>query len=136
MDRLKAGLQGIFISNVYWVNPNYVEFFSVHIRISAVADQGFPRAGDANPQGGAKIRFYQKFPENCMKLKKILSPGEGARPLRPPPPLRSATALIFTDLPIASRFQPCAVKFESYHFRYLNTLTLIGGSFRVTLVVD
>ena len=53
-----------------------------------MADQGFPRGGGANPQrgGGRQDTILLKFPENCMKLKKIRSRGG-----RPPRPLRSAT---------------------------------------------
>ena len=45
----------------------------------AVADPGFPQGGGANsPGGGANIRFCQKFPKICMKLKEFGPPG-GAR---------------------------------------------------------
>ena len=50
-----------------------------------VADPGFPRGEGANPQGGCQDMILLKFPENCMKLKKIRSPGGGGtRPLHPP----------------------------------------------------
>ena len=51
---------------------------------SAVADPGFPRAGGANPQGGAaNLLFGQNFPENCLKMKEF-----GPRGASLPPPLK------------------------------------------------
>ena len=39
---------------------------------NAGADPGFYIGGDPNPPGGgANLRFYQKIPKNCMKLRKV-----------------------------------------------------------------
>ena len=52
-----------------------------------VADPEFTRGGVANPQrGGANLLFGQKFPRNCMKMKKFGPRGGDARPWRPLPP--------------------------------------------------
>ena len=53
--------------------------------------QDFPEEGAPTLRGGRQDTILLKFPENCMKLKKIRPPGGGARPLRPPldPPLSS-----------------------------------------------
>ena len=57
---------------------------------NTVADPGFPRGGGANAQGGRQDMILLKFPENCMKLKKIRPPGGGRVPCAP---LRSATVI-------------------------------------------
>ena len=57
-----------------------------------MADPGFPRGGDANPQGGgANLLFSPKFPENCMKMKEFRPRGGGRASLATPldPPMRS-----------------------------------------------
>ena len=46
-----------------------------------VADPGFPRDG-APTLRGRQDTILLKFPENCMKLKKIRPPGS-ARPMNP-----------------------------------------------------
>ena len=58
--------------------------------------QDFPEEGAPTLRGGRQDTILLKFPENCMKLKKIRPPGGGARPLRPPldPPLRWLTVTI------------------------------------------
>ena len=56
-----------------------------------------PRRG-RQLSGGRQDTILLKFPENCMKLKKIQPPGGGASPVPPPP--RSATAnVILNTLP-------------------------------------
>ena len=40
---------------------------------NAGADPGFYIGGDANPaEGGANLRFYQKFPKKLHEIEKIL----------------------------------------------------------------
>ena len=43
------------------------------------------------PSGGCQDTILLKFPKNCMKLKKIRSPGGGSA--SPAPPFRSATEI-------------------------------------------
>ena len=54
-------------------DDSYRVFFFFHFLIITVADPGFPR------DGGKKLLFGKKFPENFMKIKEI-GPGEGRIP--------------------------------------------------------
>ena len=59
--------------------------------------QDFPEEGrQLSGGGGRQDTILLKFPENCMKLKKIRPPGGGAA--SPAPPLRSATGAECFDL--------------------------------------
>ena len=60
----------------------------------AGVDAGFPVGGGANPpERGANLRYCQKFPKNCMKLRKFWAVG--GVPLRSTTEMESMDVLYF-----------------------------------------